>query len=134
MVSGSSLPAIPGALLKEFNACRSWNRLSALARQRPLPPDLTTSPQADRSRIPRERDLLRSTEDWVADRVTHAIRSHHRRRLQRVGWEAALAFVRSGAEVLALDIQPEKGRRLEDAARGLGPLIYLNHDLRIWKV
>src|ERR1700738_3211561 len=47
-----------------------------------------------------------------------------------LGWEAALAFVRSGAEVLALDIQPEKGRRLGDAAHGLGPLIYVNHDLR----
>jgi 3-oxoacyl-[acyl-carrier protein] reductase len=47
-----------------------------------------------------------------------------------LGWEAALTFVRSGAEVVALDIQPEKGRRLEDAARGLGSLIYVNHDLR----
>ena len=32
-----------------------------------------------------------------------------------LGWEAALAFVRSGAEVLALDINPEKGRHLEYA-------------------
>ena len=47
-----------------------------------------------------------------------------------LGWEAALTFVRSGAEVVALDIQPEKGRRLEDTARGLGSLIYVNHDLR----
>jgi 3-oxoacyl-[acyl-carrier protein] reductase len=47
-----------------------------------------------------------------------------------LGWEAALSFVRSGAEVLALDIQPEKGRQLEDSARLLGSLIYLNHDLR----
>ena len=47
-----------------------------------------------------------------------------------LGWEAALAFVRSGAEVLALDINPEKGRHLEDTARVLGQLIYVNHDLR----
>jgi 3-oxoacyl-[acyl-carrier protein] reductase len=47
-----------------------------------------------------------------------------------LGWDASLAFVRSGAEVLALDIQPEKGRRLEEAAKGSGMLTYLNQDLR----
>jgi 3-oxoacyl-[acyl-carrier protein] reductase len=47
-----------------------------------------------------------------------------------LGWDASLAFVRAGAEVLALDIQPEKGRRLEEAAKGLGTLTYLDQDLR----
>ena len=47
-----------------------------------------------------------------------------------LGWEAALAFVRAGATVEALDIQPEKGRRLEEAASKWGSLFYADVDLR----
>ena len=56
-------------------------------------------------------DLLRSTEWWVADRVTQAICIHHRRRLQRVGWEAALDAPPGGWA--AGDPLPRQGNKVE---------------------
>jgi len=47
-----------------------------------------------------------------------------------LGWEAALAFVRAGATVEAVDIQPEKGCRLQEAAAKWGSLFYMDLDLR----
>lgn len=48
-----------------------------------------------------------------------------------LGWDSALAFVRAGGRVLALDISPEKGKLLEQQAAKLdaGSLLYVNQDL-----
>ncbi len=48
-----------------------------------------------------------------------------------LGWAASLGFVRGGGRVFALDIAPEKGKRLEQEARelGTGSLVYVNQDL-----
>jgi phosphatidylserine/phosphatidylglycerophosphate/cardiolipin synthase-like enzyme len=45
---------------------------------------------------PAAKDALLAVENWLGDRVTHAIRAHHRRRLRRLGWLRALEPPRGG--------------------------------------
>jgi phosphatidylserine/phosphatidylglycerophosphate/cardiolipin synthase-like enzyme len=48
------------------------------------------STRTDRRLTQSPRDVLLTAERWFAESVTQAICSHHRRRLQRIGWNRAL--------------------------------------------
>ena len=62
--------------------------------------DGSLTPVAERARasaasyferaLSRSHDLLRAAECWVGNSLTRQLCSHHRRRLQNIGWESAL--------------------------------------------
>jgi phosphatidylserine/phosphatidylglycerophosphate/cardiolipin synthase-like enzyme len=69
-----------------------------------------------------------STEWWVAERVTEAICSHHRRRLRRVGWEAALDAPSGGWA--AGDPSPRQGNKVEVLIDGAEALPRIAEELK----